>query len=239
VGHGGGFPVDETSDTKRHVIESYRRRAPRYDLALRFMDGLAWLGFDISGWRRIAVSRLGLKTGDTVVDIGCGTGLNFALLHRAVGAQGKIIGVDLSEAMISQARRSTEEHQWQNVDLVCADASQFEFPARVQGVLSTYALTLVPTPDRVVSKAAQALVDGGRLVVLDMAWPRHCPLWFRNVLFFLRAYGVTEDVLRRRPWESVQSAMHSQLAEVSRRTFWFGFFYLSAGARREQQSGAA
>lgn len=226
--------MDETSNTKRHVIESYRRRAPRYDLALRFMDALAWLGFDISGWRRIAVSRLGLKIGDTVVDIGCGTGLNFALLHRAVGAQGRIIGIDLSEAMISQARRATEVHLWQNVDLVCGDASQFEFPARIQGVLSTYALTLVSSPDCVVSKATQALADGGRLVILDMAWPRYCPLWFRHVLFFLRAYGVTEDVLKRRPWETVQSAIKSQLTEVSRRTFWFGFFYLSAGTRREQ-----
>jgi len=196
------------------------------------MDGLAWLGFDISGWRRLAIRELALKPGDTVVDIGCGTGLNFALLQRQVGTEGRVIGVDLSEAMIAQAQDAVEKHGWANVQLVCLDASQFQFPARVNGVLSTYALTLVPDPERVVSRATEALVDGGRLVVLDMAWPRHFPLWFRHVLFFLRSYGVTEAVLKRRPWEAVQEAMASELGQISRRGFWFGFFYLASGVRR-------
>jgi hypothetical protein len=84
----------------------------------------------------------------------------------------------------------------------------------------------------VVSLAAKALEDGGHMAVLDMAWPRLFPLWFRHVLFFLRAYGVTEDVLKRRPWEAVQRAMASELGVVTRREFWFGFFYLASGVRR-------
>jgi hypothetical protein len=57
--------MDDTPSSKRHVVESYRRRASRYDSTLSLMDRLAWLGFDISGWRRMAVSRLGLNAGDT------------------------------------------------------------------------------------------------------------------------------------------------------------------------------
>jgi len=220
----------EASNDKQQLIDAYRRRAPSYDLAVRLFDIFAWFGFNISGWRKQAVSELGLKAGDTVVDIGCGTGLNFPLLHRAVGPQGMIIGVDLSDAMLTQARHTAEANHWANVQLVCADASQFEFPPRVNAVLSTYTLTLVPDPERVVSNATAALTPGGRLVVLDMAWPRHCPLWWRHVLFFLRSYGVTAEVLRRRPWETVQKAMEERLRVVSGRQFWFGFFYLASGA---------
>ena len=219
----------DTPNDKQEIIDAYHQRAPRYDLAVRLFDIFAWFGFNISGWRKQAISELGLKAGDTVVDIGCGTGLNFPLLYRAVGPQGTIIGVDLSDAMLAQARQTAEASQWANVQLVCADASQFKFPPRVDSVLSTYALTLVPGPGRVVSNAIEALTPGGRLVVLDMAWPRYCPLWWRHVLFFLRSYGVTADVLRRRPWETVKRAMEDHLSHVTRRKFWFGFFYLASG----------
>lgn len=228
--------VDDSND-RQEIIDAYRQRAPSYDLAVRLFDIFAWFGFNISGWREQAVSQLGLKAGDTVVDIGCGTGLNFPLLFRAVGPQGRIIGVDLSDAMLTQARHAAEANQWTNVQLVHADASQFEFPPRVNAVLSTYTLTLVPSPGRVVCNATGTLTPGGRLVVLDMAWPRYCPLWWRHVLFFLRSYGVTAEVLRRRPWEAVQKAMEERLRDVSRRQFWFGFFYLASGAAPDPATG--
>jgi demethylmenaquinone methyltransferase/2-methoxy-6-polyprenyl-1,4-benzoquinol methylase len=222
--------MGDASSDKQAIIDAYRQRAFRYDLAVRLFDIFAWLGFNISGWRNQAISELGLKDGDTVVDVGCGTGLNFPRLYQAVGPRGTIIGVDLSDAMLVQARKTAEANQWANVHLVCADATQFRFPSRVDAVLSAYALTLIPDPGRVVSNAAAALAPDGRLVVLDMAWPRYCPLWWRHVLFFLRSYGVTVDVLRRRPWERVQRAMAAHLSNVTRQTFWFGFFYLASGA---------
>jgi demethylmenaquinone methyltransferase/2-methoxy-6-polyprenyl-1,4-benzoquinol methylase len=216
-------------NVRQEVIYAYDQRASRYDWVVKLFDIFAWLGFNISGWRNQAVSELGLKEGDTVVEIGCGTGLNFPLLHRAVGLKGTIIGVDLSEAMLAQARYTSEANQWVNIQLLCADASQFEFPPSVNAVLSTYALTLIPDCGPVVSRACDALASGGRLVVLDMAWPIYCPLWWRHVLFFLRSYGVTADVLSRRPWETVQRAMEDRFINVVRRKFWFGFFYLASG----------
>lgn len=86
--------VDKPNN-RQEVIDAYRQRAPRYNLAVNLFDVFAWFGFNISGWRRQAVSALNLKPGDTVVDIGCGTGLNFPLLHRAVGPEGTIIGGDM------------------------------------------------------------------------------------------------------------------------------------------------
>ena len=64
-----------------------------------------------------------------------------------------------------------------------------------------------------------------------MAWPTGMPVWFRHVLFFLQAYGVTAEVIKRRPWEIVYKAMKQHLVDVIRKQFWMGFFYLASGVR--------
>lgn len=221
--------MTNNSNSRKAVVETYQQRAPRYNLAVRLVDVFAWFGFNISGWRRQAISALNLRPGDTVVDIGCGTGLNFPLLYQAIAQSGKVIAVDLSDAMLDQARQAIVTNKWANIQLVCADAAQFDFPSKVNAIVSAYTLTLVPDCERVISNALAALAPGGRLVVLDMSWPKYCPLWWRHVLFFLRYYGVTADVLRRRPWEIVQRSMKEQFQDFSQRQFWFGFFYLACG----------
>lgn len=214
------------------IAEAYHKRAPGYNLVIKLFEAFSWLGFNITGWRKQAVAKLELQSGDTVVDIGCGTGLNFELLYEAVGPSGSIIGVDLNESMLTEARTTADANHWENVSLVCTDACQYEFPAGVNAVLSTYALILVPDPALVVSNAVKALSPDGRLVVLDMAWPKWCPLWWRHVLFFLKSYGVTKTILQRKPWEIVQKTMKAQLGSVEKRGFWFGFFYLASGMKK-------
>ncbi len=102
------------SYNQKDVIEAYRQRATKYDFSLRLFNVFSWFGFNILGWRKQAISRLNLKPGDTVVDIGCGTGLNFPFLYQAVTSRGKIIGVDLSEEMLAQAKQTIEKNQWSN-----------------------------------------------------------------------------------------------------------------------------
>ncbi len=120
---------------------------------------------------------------------------------------------------------------WKNVELVQADAASYAFPAQVNGVLSTFALTFIPEAQRVIQNGCRALAPGARWVVLDMAWPRALPWWLCYLLFFLRLsrYGITAEVVRRRPWQTVWSAMQQSLIEVERKPFWMGFFYLAWG----------
>ena len=67
----------------------YRRRAPHYD----WLVGLFRLaGARVSTYRRLAVEALSVSAGNTVVDLGCGTGGNFPWLERAVTASGRIVG---------------------------------------------------------------------------------------------------------------------------------------------------
>ena len=99
---------DETRDL-------YRRRAPGYDLAVQLYR-LA--GFRVRHYREEAVRALALRAGDTVVEIGCGTGLNFPWLEKAVGHQGRIVGVDLTDAMLQEARERVRREGWTNVEIV-------------------------------------------------------------------------------------------------------------------------
>jgi len=206
------------------VIELYRRRARRYD----FTANLYYLiGFRIEAYRRAAVAGLALGSGDTVVDIGCGTGLNFRLLERAVGNRGRVIGVDATDAMLDQARRRVEREGWTNVELVSCDAARFDFPPELGGVLSTFALTLVSEYDAVIERGARALRAGGRWVVADLklpGWPG-ARLCARALVPLYRPFAVTLDLASRHPWESM--ATHMKTCTLSPR--FFGFAYVATG----------
>jgi len=138
------------------LIALYQKQAKDYD-----QSGIHGL----DAFRGEAVKRLALKRGDLVVDIGCGTGLNFPWLQEAVGPQGRIIGVDLTDAMLEQARLRVAKAGWKNVELVQADAASYEFPAQVNGMLSTFALTFVPQVPQVNQNGCRALAPLGRWAV--------------------------------------------------------------------------
>ena len=75
------------------LISLYRQRAKRYDWSTLL---LYFAGFRHWAYRKRAIRFLALNHGDTMVDLGCGTGLNVSLQQEQVGPRGKIIGVDLT-----------------------------------------------------------------------------------------------------------------------------------------------
>ncbi|MBA2698171.1 MAG: methyltransferase domain-containing protein, partial [Nocardioidaceae bacterium] len=95
----------------------------RYAQAARFYDVLSLERPVYRPGRLLGVELLGLRAGDTVLDVGCGTGLNLPLLRAAVGEQGTVVGLDLSPQMLSRARRRVRVAGWDNVHLHCGDAS--------------------------------------------------------------------------------------------------------------------
>lgn len=212
---------------KGQLLGLYRRRARRYDITANLYY---LIGFREVAFRKAAVRALALRPGDTVVEIGCGTGLNFGLLERAVGPAGRIVGVDLTDAMLDRAHARAHRNGWDNVSLVREDAARFRFPRDTAGVLSTFALTLVPEYDRVIAGAAAALAPQRRMVVLDFRRSPHAPdAVVRLLLWLTRPFGVTLDLAERQPWESM--GRHLQLVAFDE--LYFGFAYLAvAEARR-------
>jgi ubiquinone/menaquinone biosynthesis C-methylase UbiE len=215
------------------LIKLYRKRAKNYD----WTANLYYLiGFREWRQRRETVRSLRLQTGDTVVEIGCGTGLNFGLLREAVGASGKIIGVDATDSMLTQAEKRVRNHGWSNVILACSDARSFRFPEGISGVLTTYALSIMPKPEDVLGRGLHSLKAGGRLSVLDLQVPYWLPSWLvPPIISLVKPFGATTTWVRRRPWETIQKRMMELFPHVETRTFYGGIAYLITGATENVQ----
>src|ERR1700742_2678179 len=145
--------VSQTDSTREHLIETYRKKAKHYDVTSRLYPVP---GYPQRAQRLQAVRALGLRPGDTVVDMACGTGLNFPLLQSVVGPGGRIVGVDLTDAMLARAQDRVKANGWSNVSLGQADAAGFDFPAGGAAILSPYALTQVPEGAEVIAHRAAA-----------------------------------------------------------------------------------
>jgi ubiquinone/menaquinone biosynthesis C-methylase UbiE len=222
--------------TQERLIATYRKKAKYYDLTSRFYPAP---GYPQRGQRRRAVQALGLRGGDTVIDMACGTGLNFRLLQQAVGPGGRIVGVDLTDAMLAHAQDRIETNGWSNISLVQADAANFAFPAEVDAILSTYAMTQVPECAEVIAHGAAALSGGGRWVVLDVKVPDHTPGWLAQVgTAIVRPFAAIDEWIMHRPWETIRAAMKEELSDLSWTELFFGTAFLASGSRCPGTLGA-
>lgn len=94
--------------TRQEILDVYQTRAWIYEFAVYCCY---LLGFPIGRYRRLVVEALAAQPGDTIVEIGCGTGMNFPLLQEKIGTEGKIIGVDISEAMLKRAEKFVDAEE--------------------------------------------------------------------------------------------------------------------------------
>jgi ubiquinone/menaquinone biosynthesis C-methylase UbiE len=220
--------VSDADRTRERLIETYRKKAKHYDVTSQLYPVP---GYPQHSQRSRAVRALGIHAGDTVVDIACGTGLNFRLIEETIGPGGRIVGVDLTDAMLARAGDRIEAHGWSNVSLVQADAAEFAFPAQVDAILCTYALTQVPECGKVISHGAAALAGGGRWVVLDLKIPNRTPGWLSALgLAAVGASAALDEWIMRRPWETIHAAMQEGLADASWTELCFGTAFLAAGS---------
>jgi len=222
--------VSQSDATRAQLIETYRKKAKHYDMTSRFYPAP---GYPQRTQRLRAVQALGLRPGDSVIDIACGTGLNFPVIEEAIGPGGRIVGVDLTDAMLAHARDRVETNGWRNISLVHADAADFDFPTAVDAILSTYALSQVPECAEVIAHGAAALSGNGRWVVLDLKVPDNTPGWLAQLgTAIVRPFASIDEWIVRRPWEAIRTAMQEELADLAWTELVFGTAFLAAGSRR-------
>jgi SAM-dependent methyltransferase len=109
--------------------------------------------------------RLGIAGGESVLEIGCGTGALTVPLAAAVGEHGRVIAVDISEPMLEVARQRIGERGLHNVTLLRGDAQVFEFePAAFDLATSRTGVMFFADPAAAFRNIGSALKPGGRLV---------------------------------------------------------------------------
>lgn len=158
-----------------------------YDLivAKRYDDELEELTLAA---RQLCVDKLRLQPGSLVLDLGCGTGLNLPHVVRALGAEGRVIGVDASQKMLEQAaERLRREGVEDRVTLVQGDARKLDEllapvlqGAKLDALLITLFFSVVPAWREVFAKAYELLATGGRCAIMDTYWPK--PSWRQLLL---------------------------------------------------------
>lgn len=133
----------------------YGRWARLYDLVATLPG--------VESWRGAAVDELGLASGGTVVEMGCGTGANLPLLRDRVGSRGRVVGLDVTRRMLDRARGRGD------ADLVQADAERPPVRGPVDALLGTFVVGMFDDPARIVDAWCDLVSPDGRVALLHFA----------------------------------------------------------------------
>jgi arsenite methyltransferase len=110
-----------------------------------------------------------IKAGDTVIDLGSGTGNDCFVARALVGEKGKVVGVDFTQAMIDKARKNVDKLGYHNVEFRFGDIEKLPVIAnKADVIISNCVLNLVPDKVKAFSEIHRVLKAGGHLSVSDV-----------------------------------------------------------------------
>jgi ubiquinone/menaquinone biosynthesis C-methylase UbiE len=197
------------------ALQQYRRRAGVYDRELALFEPM----------RRLAISRLGLRPGDVVFDVGCGTGLSLSVLRQGVGPKGRIVGIEQSPEMVEQARRRVARARWARVTLICSPVETADIRTNADAALFHFTHDILQRPEAIANVISH-LRPGARVVASGLKWA--APWLMRPInLFVLPAAlrSVTSLDGMYHPWRLLQDQLGQMTVESRLR----GGAYIASG----------
>jgi SAM-dependent methyltransferase len=171
------------------VPEAYGSQAGRYEQrtgAFRY-------------WRELLVNTLPARRGDTVLDVGCGTGLCLPLLQRKVGPSGTIVGIDASEQMLEVAGERVAQHGWDNVRLLAAPVARAPIEGAADAALFCAVHEVLQSP-AALEHVFDHLRPGAPVAAAGGKWPAPWSWPLGAWVAALRAPFVNDFTGFDRPW---------------------------------------
>ncbi|MFC2250095.1 class I SAM-dependent methyltransferase [Labrys portucalensis] len=166
----------QAGDAAAAMNRIYRHQRYIYDLTRKYY----LLGRDH------LIASLKPAAGETILEIGCGTGRNLIAVARRYPATA-LNGFDISTAMLETARHSLDRNGLARVSVAQADATRFspeQFGRKgFERIYISYTLSMIPDWPAVLERAVAALEPGGRLLIVDFGQQGGLPSWFKRVLF--------------------------------------------------------
>jgi ubiquinone/menaquinone biosynthesis C-methylase UbiE len=202
--------------TKRYIMNQLNltdpdkiKAATTYNNAAEHFDDTPLAFWSVAGRR--TVERLDLKPGSAVLDVGCGTGASALPAAEMVGLSGKVIGVDLAEKLLEQAREKAVQRRLQNVQFVLGDMTDLGYPDHhFDAIISVFSVFFVSDMEALVRELWRMVKPGGKLAITT---------WGPN--FFEPVYTVWREAVRREradlysafnPWDRI--TLPEQLRQV-------------------------
>jgi len=212
------------------VADFYGRWAGLYDLVATRTPGVRAI-------REETADALDLQPGDTVVEMGCGTGANLPVLRDRVGAEGRVIGLDLTPGVLVRARRRIDRQGWTNVDVLRADATAPPIVA-ADAILGAFVVGLFEDPASVVDGWCELVASGGRIALLDAAPRGRSGILDAGFRLFVAASAPPTTTLRYQESparqlgarvDAARAALAARVEDGLERRHFRGFLRVAAG----------
>jgi ubiquinone/menaquinone biosynthesis C-methylase UbiE len=178
-------------------------------------------------WRKLLVTQLPVRRGDTVLDVGCGTGLCLPLLQHKVGRTGTIIGIDASQQMLQVAADRIAEHGWHNVRLIAAPVATAPIDGMADAALFCAVHDLMQSP-AALGNVFDHLRPGAPVAAAGGKWPAPWMWPLRAWVTELHAPFITDFTGFDRPWRHLAG----YVPDLQVRELAFGAGYLALGHTR-------
>jgi phosphatidylethanolamine/phosphatidyl-N-methylethanolamine N-methyltransferase len=118
---------------------------------------------------RLGLEKIGIKSGDRIIEVGVGTGLSLPLYPESC----KVVGIDITRRMLEKAKAKKEKFGFDHIDLFEMDGEDmcFEDDSFDHAVLP-FVVSVVPNVERLMAEVKRVTKKGGKIIIINHLWPR-------------------------------------------------------------------